>query len=298
MMEIPWIKGCFRHVLHPPGMTTDAAGNAPEQWYINDHCFLVDPSDRIHWFGITNPYPSDGSRNYYGPGTHRHVGHAVAAHPFGPWRARPHAFALPEGTSDGVGAPYVVPAHGQYLCVGYASGHCAARSEDLETWQEIKDVPPPVLGQAGRDPCVLCLEDGTCLLYLAGVCEGRSAVLLGTSQDLLHWTRQEPALRTEIPSPYGVLESPCVHRRGQDFYLFVNFSHRQYEETLVFHSKDPRRFDWGAPVCTLFGHASEVFTWRGATYISHCGIEDRHWSDCGAPYGLWLAELQWAGTQG
>jgi hypothetical protein len=28
--------------------------------------------------------------------------------------------------------------------------------------------------------------------------------------------------------------------------------------------------------------------------LTHCGIEDRHWSDIGAPYGLWLAELDWA----
>jgi hypothetical protein len=141
---------------------------------------------------------------------------------------------------------------------------------------------------------VLQLDDGTYLLYLAGVYDGLSSVLLGTSQDLLHWTRQEPALRTDVPSPYGYLESPFVHRRGKDYYLFVNYSHRQYEETLVFHSRDPRRFDWSAPVCTLFGHASELFVWQGRTFISHCGIEDRHWSDCGAPYGLWLAELQWA----
>ncbi len=45
---------------------------------------------------------------------------------------------------------------------------------------------------------------------------------------------------------------------------------------------------------TLFAHAAELFDWRGQTYITHCGIEDRHWSDIGAPYGLWLATLDWA----
>ncbi|MDD5705627.1 MAG: hypothetical protein PHR35_06855 [Kiritimatiellae bacterium] len=294
MTEIPWITGMFRHILHPPGMTTGAQNRSSEQWYINDHCFVVDPSDRLHWFGITNPYPPDGSSRYYAPGSHRHIGHAVAEHPFGPWETREYAFVLPEGTSEGVGAPYVVRSQEEYLIVGYTARWFASRSQDLESWQAIKDVAPPDLGEAGRDPCVLRLDDGTCLLYLAGVHNGLSSVLLGTSRDLLHWKREEPALRTPIPSPYGVLESPFVHRRGDDYYLFVNFSHRQYEETLVFHSRDPRRFDWDAPLCTLFGHASELFEWHERTFISHCGIEDRHWADCGAPYGLWLAELGWS----
>ena len=83
MIDIPWIRASFQNVLEAP--------RKPEaQWYINDHCILVDPSDRIHWFGIINPYPVDG--NLYGPGSHRHIGHAVAEHPFGPWTLRDHAF--------------------------------------------------------------------------------------------------------------------------------------------------------------------------------------------------------------
>ena len=65
---------------------------------------------------------------------------------------------------------------------------------------------------------------------------------------------------------WGALESPFVFRRGDEYYLFVNFSHRQYEETLVFNSRDPRRFDWTSPLCTLFAHAAELFDWRGQTY--------------------------------
>jgi hypothetical protein len=59
--EIPWIDGAFRHVLAPPGMPEPKPAKAAPQWYINDHGMLVESSGRIHWFGITNPYPEDGN---------------------------------------------------------------------------------------------------------------------------------------------------------------------------------------------------------------------------------------------
>jgi len=286
---IPWIAGEFRHVLNPPGMPA----HSKQQWYINDHCIFIDSAGRLHWFGITNPYPED--RNYYGPGTHRHIGHAVAEHPFGPWQAREHALALPADSKENIGACFVVRGTNDYLMVyGYNRGFHFARSKDLETGQ--KDTGHAVLdlGKGTRDPCVLRLGDGTYLLYAAAGHEGKSAVALASSRDLVHWTEEPPALLSDLAIGWGALESPFVHRRGDDYYLFVNHSHRQYQETLVFQSKKPRKFDWSSPLCTLFAHAAEVFAWQGKTYITHCGIEDRHWSDIGAPYGLWLAELEWA----
>jgi hypothetical protein len=295
-IAIPWIRGTFQHVLNPPGMAQARKAGSKEQWYINDHCFLVDPSERIHWFGITNPYPKDG--NLYGPGSHRHIGHAVAQHPFGPWEERADALALPEGTSENIASSFVVPTGEGFLMVyDHDTGFYFARSSDLNTWQNLTEIPALNLGVGTRDPCILQLEDGTYVLYAAAAARGhagRGAVVLASSHDLIQWKQEEPALLTDMSVPEGALESPFVHRRGDDYYLFVNFSHRQYEETLVFQSKNPRRFDWRSPLCTLFAHAAELLTWRGRTYISHCGIEDRHWSDIGAPYGLWLAELRWA----
>lgn len=294
MPEIPCIRGAFRHVLDPPGMR-DARTRDPEvQWYVNDHCFFVDHDNAIHWFGITNPYPTEGS--LYGPGSHRHIGHAVASCPFGPWQERDHAMALPEGTDQTIGACFVVRSGDGYLMLYCGSGrrgfHVAA-SDDLHSWTPVADAPAIDLGQGTRDPCVLRLDDGTYLLYAAAGLDGVAVVAVADSRDRVHWTPRDPALASDVPGAWGPLESPFVHRRGDGYYLFVNHSHRQYEETLVFHSRDPYAFDWDAPLCTVFAHAAEVFTWGGRTYISHCGIEDRHWSDTGAPYGLWLAELDW-----
>jgi len=293
MSEIPWIPGMFRHVLTPPGMGQNTPADSRKQWYINDHCIFVDSTDRLHWFGITNPYPDDG--NLYGPGSHRHIGHAVAEHPYGPWIAKRHAFELPVGTTENIGACFVVAWESEYRMIyGYNTGFHFARSRDLEEWQPLPGSGALDLGQGTRDPYVLQLDDGTYLLYGAAGHGGRSAVVLASSRDLARWQPEPPALLSDVEIAWGALESPFVYRRGDEYYLFVNFSHRQYEETLVFRSRDPRRFDWTKPLCTLFAHAAELFDWRGQTYITHCGIEDRHWSDIGVPYGLWMATLDWA----
>ncbi len=292
-VEIPWIRGGFRHVFAPPGMTEAQAQGHAEPWYINDHCIVADDHGRLHWFGITNPYPVDWS--LYGPGSHRHIGHAVADGPFGPWTAREDALALPPDTSDNIGACFVVRSTLDYVMLyEYASGFHIARSDDLEHWRAAGGPPAIDLGPGTRDPCVARLDDGEYLLVAAAGLNGFGSVATARSRDLVSWTTGRHALRSDVPGAWGPLESPCLARRREDYYLFVNHSHRQYEETLVFHSREPDSFDWRDPLCTIFGHAAEVFDWQGATYITHCGIEDEHWRDTGAPYGLWMAELAWA----
>jgi len=289
---IPYAKGMFRHVLHPPGQKAARKKNPRQQWYINDHCFYVAPDGKIHWFGITNPYPGGG--NFYGPGTHRHIGHATAAKPFGPWKEHKHAIALPKGTSKCIGASFVVRHGDQYVMLyGYNTGFHIAVSKDLQNWKTLKK-PKVKLGLAGtRDPCIIRLDDGTYLLYGAAGQQGGAGVGLASSKNCIDWKVEKPALISDVPGAWGPLESPFVLRRGGWYYLFINHSHHQYEETIVFASRDPRKFDWKKPLCTLFSHAAEIFEFNGKTYISHCGIEDQHWRDTGAPYGLYLAELGW-----
>jgi hypothetical protein len=288
---IPYIKGMFQHVLYPPGQRDAQKTKPKERWYINDHCFFVDKDDTIHWYGITNPYPPKG-KSFYGAGSHRHIGHASAKSPFGPWQEHAHAFALPEDTSDCIGACYVVRHKDEYLMLyGYASGFKTGRSSDLHNWETIEDREKITFGQGTRDPCILQIAPDEYLLYAVRGEEGMSAVGVMSSSNLLDWKIEPSALISDFPGSGGLLESPFVLEHEEWHYLFLNHSHHQYQETLVFVSKDPRHFDWKSPQTTLFGHASEFFTWKGKIYISHCGIEDKHWRD---KTGLYLAELSWA----
>lgn len=289
-IELPWVKGKFRHVLDPPGQKDDPK---KRQWYINDHCFFVDKDDTIHWFGITNPYPNRGN-SLYGPGTHLHVGHASAKHPFGPWTEHKDAFSLPEGSKGFVGACFVMRHGDEYVMLlnekrGEKSGFSIATSHDLHEWKRA-EAPMVNLGHGTRDPCVVKQDDGTYLLYATAGHGEYAAVSLAESTDLRRWKQLPPALASDIRGHWGPLESPFVHRRDKTWYLFINHSHHQYCETIVLRSDNPRHFDWNAPLCTLFTHAAEIFEWQGKTYISHCGIEDRHW---GKETGLYLAELDW-----
>ncbi len=286
-IEIPYIAGRLQHVLDPPGKADDPP---KRDWYINDHCLFND-GDRMHFFGISNPYSPQ--KKHYGPGTHRHIAHASTDTPLGQWQVHPHAFALPEGTEENIGACFVVrdDAGGYVMLFGFNTGFHIGRSDDLMTWRKLTDEPVIDLGCGKRDPCVVRLDDGTYLLYGAAGCDGMGAVVLAESTDLIHWQQLPPALLSDVPGESGPLESPFVHRRCDLYYLFVNFSHRQYPETLVFVSDDPRRFDWGKPLTTTFAHAAEIVEFGCQTYISHCGIEDwqAHWRP-----GLWLEQLGWA----
>ncbi len=290
---IPYEIGMFRHILNPPGMKKAQEKHPGQQWYINDHCFYVADDGTIHWFGITNPYPGNFEISY-APGSHRNIGHATATKPFGPWTEHENALTTPEGSDDCIGASFVVKHQDQYIMLyGYNTGFHIAVSKDLNTWTTL-DKPRVTLGLAGtRDPCIIKLKDGTYLLYAAAGQQGGAGVGLASSTNCIDWKKEAPALVSNVPGEWGSLESPFVLFRDGWYYLFINHSHRQYEETIVFASRDPKKFDWSKPLCTIFGHASEIFEFDGKTYISHCGIEDLHWRDTGAPFGLYLTELGW-----
>jgi hypothetical protein len=180
---------------------------------------------------------------------------------------------------------------GYVMLYGYDAGLSVATSQDLHSWRPVEGRGRLLRGRGTRDPCVVRRGPSDYLLYVAAGHDGCGAVCCASSANLLDWRQEAPALVSDVPGDWGPLESPFVYRRADLYYLFVNHSHHQYEETVVFVSADPLRFDWERPLCTIFGHACEVFEWHGTTYISHCGIEDRHWEE---ESGLYLAELAWA----
>ncbi|MBU8901800.1 MAG: hypothetical protein KOO69_03590, partial [Victivallales bacterium] len=61
-------------------------------------------------------------------------------------------------------------------------------------------------------------------------------------------------------------------------------------ETVVCVSDKYDDFSMNNIVTTIFGHASEIFNYKGTTYISSCGPEDDQVLNT---HGLYLAELAW-----
>jgi hypothetical protein len=133
-----------------------------------------------------------------------------------------------------------------------------------------------LLGRGTRDPCIFQLDPHRYVLYVAAGNGDRGAVCAATRTGPLDWRAEGPALISDVPGDCGPLESPFVFEGQGQYTFFPNHSHHQYEETSVFASRDPLSFEWEQPLCTLFGHACEIFSWGGRTYVSHCGIKDRH----------------------
>lgn len=286
---VPYVKGRFHHVMDPPGKRFD---QKKRPWYVNDHCFFVDKKNQvIHWYGITNPIPPNGE-SMYGPGSSLYMGHATATSPYGPWTEHPHIFAEPEENGH-IGCPFVVPYEDGYLML-YPNNRVdkkrlfVATSKDLFYWEKLEGFGPVGEGNL-RDPCFVRLDDGSYLLYAADWSyEKIPHVRLFKTKDLLNYEALEPALLGPEPvTKLSYIESPFVLRHNGIYFLFANFSHHQYCETVLYTSKDPHKFDWNKPLNTIFTHAPEVFEWHGRYYISHCGLEDQHWT---RP-GLYLAEL-------
>ncbi|MEX0321884.1 MAG: hypothetical protein AB3N63_06970 [Puniceicoccaceae bacterium] len=275
--------------MDPPGKLFD---QKKRPWYVNDHCFFVDKKNQvIHWYGITNPIPPNGE-SMYGPGSSLYMGHATATSPYGPWTEHPHIFAEPEENGH-IGCPFVVPYEDGYLML-YPNNRVdkkrlfVATSKDLFYWEKLEGFGPVGEGNL-RDPCFVRLDDGSYLLYAADWSyEKIPHVRLFKTKDLLNYEALEPALLGPEPvTKLSYIESPFVLRHNGIYFLFANFSHHQYCETVLYTSQDPHKFDWNKPLNTIFTHAPEVFEWHGRYYISHCGLEDQHWT---RP-GLYLAEL-------
>lgn len=273
---VPFVQGPFQRVYRPPGTR-----------YLNDHTLVRGDDGRWHLYGITHESEGDASLE-------RSFLHASAASLFGPWTDEPDALQSqePEGA---LWAPFVMPVSvGRWAMFYYGNtpDHRVLRADslDLRAWRRTGASAP-----GGRDPFVLRAGDAW-LLYSVGADEQRQVgqIIVSTSPDLLRWT--EPVVALEDPEPsfgWGNLESPTVVRRGEEFYLFVtrtSESRHDYARTLVFASRDPRRFAW-TPVTELTAHAAEVIEHGGECFVTSAGwtyqIGER-WR------GLSVAPLGWA----
>jgi beta-xylosidase len=290
--EIPYLKGESRMVIDP----SPKPGSDENKWYTNDHCFVTDHNNNLHWFGINNPYPPEGKRLYR---YHPFTGHLITKNPVKNWERLPFALDESKG-SEYLGAPYIIwhEETGRWVMVIQSRfepvyGLEVCWSDDLNKWERTgKAILYGTLWSSTRDPHIMKGMDGKYWIHLvSGGVNGinEAQIIRIRTKDFNSF--EPPEVIMEIKGNRTSVESPFVLERNGAWYLFCTYAHRRYEETIVIVSDNPDNFSYEDNcLTTLFGHASEIFTFNDKTYISSCGPEDNQALN---QHGVTLAELGW-----
>jgi hypothetical protein len=291
--EVPYLKGESKFIFEAkPSKDFDK-----NKWFTNDHCFLTDKQGKLHWFGINNPYPPKGKGLYR---YHPYLGHLSSNEATKNWKR--HDFAINEiNGTEYLGAPYIVWHSETERWVMVVETWREKRrlevywSDDLEKWtSNKKPILPENLWIGTRDPHIMKGDDGKYWIHVVSTGNKgakQSQVLRIRTKDFINFEEPETILGINDCKWATLMESPFLVERNGLWYLFFTYAHRRYAETLVIVSDNPNHFDYEKNcVTTLFGHAAEIFTYKGKQYISSCGPEDKHHLNT---QSVSLAELGW-----
>ena len=268
-------------------------------WFTNDHCFIEDRNGRLHWIGINNPFPPSGKKLYR---YHPYLGHYSTTDPLGKWQKHPWALDESNGT-EYLGAPAVIWHENQQRYVMVVETRLDTRrlevcySDDLTSWKRTrKAILPEKLWISTRDPQIIARPDGSYWIIITSFDthnRKESQIIRLITKDFITFQGPEVIMAIQDYRSWGTLiESPFLWEHNGLWYLFFTYAHRRYCETPVVVSGSPDNFDFQKNcITTLFGHAAEIFTYQGKTYISSCGPEDKHATN---KHGVTLAELGWA----
>lgn len=291
--EIPYLNGESRTIIDPkPGPEYDG------EWFANDHCFITDHDGMLHWIGINNPFPPEGKKLYR---YHPYLGHLITDSPMDNWKRLPFALDESKGT-EYLGAPFIVRHDESDRWVMVVETFLDNRrlevcwSSDLLTWERTKKaILPDKLWISTRDPHIMKGTDGKYWIHVVSAENNgvkQSQVLRIKTTDFVHFENPITILGIKDNDWETFMESPFLLQRKGLWYLFFTYAHRRYTETIVIVSDDPEHFEYPQNcLTTLFGHAAEIFSYKGKTYISSCGPEDHHFINT---HGVTLAELKWA----
>lgn len=285
-MKIPYIDGEYRPLFRPT-----VNGD-----YINDHC-IIKKDGKYHLFGISsrtsNPYDE------------RYFVHAAGERLDGMFEEL--GVSVNRGTL--AWSPCVVEKDEDYYMFYGPSPSSLAVSPDLFEWfgYPLKIEGEPVYAMH-RDHFVLRKDDGEYIMYVTGIKDRRGCISTAVSRDLLHWQFCGYALTSGEDAPltpaWGAMESPFVVKKDDWYYLFVTYtdcSDDNYNNTLVFASKDPLNFGCymggeqaAVPVASLYAHAPEILEEGGKTYITTCGWRSKPNPNPGC---VSIAELKWKNAE-
>jgi len=261
-----------------------------EDWYINDHCFVLGPDRRWHMFCITHAAPLN-------PLDEKNFAHATSGRlSASPWHKEPFAMTAEwdPWRESHLWAPHVIRHNGlyyMYYCAGDPDHtrykiHLAT-SKDLKTWTRHPKNPMVVDGFDARDPMVLKVGREWVMYYTANEKPegGRHLVAYRKSKNLIDWGERGVAFTDPESGTFGgPTESPFVVHRGKYWYLFIG-PRGGYDGTDVFRSEDPFRWDLSQQAGHFPAHAAEVVRdTDGKWYLSRAG-----WGKG----GLYLAPLDW-----
>lgn len=290
---IPVLAGESRKMIDAkPDFITDES-----RWFTNDHCFIEDKEGKLHWFGINNPYPPEGKELYR---YHPYLGHCTTTGSVMDWKREAFAINESKGT-EYIGAPYVVwHEESQRYAMVVEVWHETRRlkvywSDDLYDWKPQEGyILPETLWIGTRDPHIMKGTDGKYWIHVVGTGNKgvkQTQVIRIKTKDFVNFEEPETILGINDCTWATLVESPFLVERDGLWYLFFTYAHRRYAETLVVVSDNPDHFDYeNNTITTLFGHAAEIFTYKGQEYITSCGPEDQHYLN---HQSVSIAPLKW-----
>lgn len=281
-MKIPYLKTEYK-----PLFECKKNGN-----YVNDHCIIKYRDGKYHLFGITSPTAI--------PADERYFVHAVGESLDTPFCEVGRS--IDKGTL--AWSPCVTEKDGVYYMHYGPSPTSLAVSPDMYEWFGHRlNVDNEPLMAMHRDHFVLeC--DGKYYMYVSGVKDGRGAISVAISSDMITWNFAGYALTSSEKAPltpaWGAMESPFVVKKDGLYYLFVTYtdcSDENYNNTLVFCSDNLLDFgcymgseNEAVPIAALYAHAPEILVENGKYYITTCGWRNKPTPHIGC---VSVAELGW-----
>lgn len=261
-MEIPYIDGDYKILFQP-----QKYGN-----YVNDHC-IIKGNGSYHLLGITSFTSSPPDERMFVHGTGSNLSEIFTE------------VGVSINTGTLAWSPCVIEKDDHYYMYYGPSPSKMAVSPDFYEWFgypiTIENEPPMVMH---RDHFVMQIGDRY-YMYASGIKDKKGCLGVASSLDLLHWKFEGYALTSDDKAPlkpaWGAFESPFIVKRDDHYYLFVTYTDcndANYNDTLVFASKDPLYFgcymsdsDPAQLVTKLCAHAPEILQENDQYYITTCG---------------------------
>lgn len=282
-VKIPCISGEWKILFEPK-----ENGN-----YINDHCVVKGSDGNWHLYGITSFEGIPACERYFAHGVGKNLEEKFTE----------VGRSIDRGTL--AWAPCVIEKEDIYYMFYGPSPTSLAVSFDMYEWfgTNVTLKNEPLMG-AHRDHFVLKVSENKYLMYVVGVYNKKGAVSCFSSNDLLTWNFEGYSLTSGDDAPlkpaWGAMESPYVVKKDGFYYLFITYtdcSDDNYNNTLVFCSKDPKSFGeyngdgkGTKPITVLQAHAPEILFENGKYYITTCGWRKSPVPNIGA---VSVATLEW-----